>query len=199
MSNDLIVFTSNKNGINCTTSVQTAEMFDRRHGNIIRQIDLLLEEEILTDSLCESVEYKDAKGEMRPMYLLTDVGFAILTMSLKLDSEKDKSTRREILQRFGEYTIRLVSENRRLTDKKDKASLPKNKSLNPEIATREFGWILKSNEKGHYKRVLIKDHIELDLCYGEIAHYESIIDGYHDSINEIYIRIKEIIEEGMEA
>lgn len=65
---------SNKDGM---TSLEIAEVTGRSHKNVLRDIRNLLEQGINQLNF-ELIEYKDAKGEIRPMYHLTPKGCLIL-------------------------------------------------------------------------------------------------------------------------
>lgn len=63
-----------------TTSLIVAEAFEKEHKNVLRDIENLECSERFNQLNFEPVEYKDAKGEMRPAYRLTRDGFAFLAM-----------------------------------------------------------------------------------------------------------------------
>ena len=65
---------ANKAGM---TSLEIAEVTGRSHKNVLRDIRNLLEHGINQLNF-ELIEYKDAKGETRPMYYLTPKGCLIL-------------------------------------------------------------------------------------------------------------------------
>lgn len=65
---------ANKDGM---TSLEIAEVTERSHKNVLRDIRNLLEQGINQLNF-ELIEYKDAKGETRPMYYLTPKGCLIL-------------------------------------------------------------------------------------------------------------------------
>lgn len=65
---------ANKAGM---TSLEIAEVTGRSHKNVLRDIRNLLEQGINQLNF-ELIEYKDAKGETRPMYYLTPKGCLIL-------------------------------------------------------------------------------------------------------------------------
>lgn len=65
---------SNKDGM---TSLEIAEVTEREHKNVLRDIRNLLEQGVNQLNF-ELIEYKDAKGETRPMYHLTPKGCLIL-------------------------------------------------------------------------------------------------------------------------
>ena len=66
-----------------TTSLKVAEVFEKRHNNVIRDIENaisnLLKFEHVKKSFVKS-SYKDAKGEMRPMYYLNRDAFSFVVM-----------------------------------------------------------------------------------------------------------------------
>lgn len=65
-----------------TSSRNVAEVFGKRHDNVLRDIEELIAQ--LDDDFnalnFEAVEYKDKKGEKRREYLLTKDGFTLLAM-----------------------------------------------------------------------------------------------------------------------
>ena len=78
--NDLINAIELKDGKAVTTSLKIAEVFGKQHKNVIdaiRRLDIPSEFNQLN---FKPVEYTDAKGERRPMYLVTRDGFTLLAM-----------------------------------------------------------------------------------------------------------------------
>ena len=63
-----------------TTSLIVAQAFEKEHKNVLRDIENLECSALFNELNFEPVEYKDAKGEMRPAYRLTRDGFAFLAM-----------------------------------------------------------------------------------------------------------------------
>ena len=59
------------------SSLQIAELTGKRHANVMRDISNLLEQGV-NELNFELVEYRDAKGELRPCYQLTKTGCLIL-------------------------------------------------------------------------------------------------------------------------
>lgn len=55
-------------------------MFEKKHFHIIRDIESLECSKEFNESNFGLVEYRDAKGEMRPEYLITRDGFTLLVM-----------------------------------------------------------------------------------------------------------------------
>lgn len=70
------------NGHAYANSLDLAKQFNKQHKNVIRDIrDIIFESPNDFSGLnFEPVEYKDAKGEMRPMYQISRDGFSILAM-----------------------------------------------------------------------------------------------------------------------
>lgn len=79
---DLIRIGKTEDGQLVVTSRQVAEDFEKRHANVLRDIENL----ILTNSKLSSLNYfiessyTDTKGETRKEYLLTRDGFSLLVM-----------------------------------------------------------------------------------------------------------------------
>ena len=69
------------------TSLDIAEVTEKEHKNVLRDIRSLLEQGV--DQLnFELVEYVDKKGEKRPMYQLTKKGCLILPVVTMLFLER---------------------------------------------------------------------------------------------------------------
>jgi Rha family phage regulatory protein len=63
-----------------TTSLAVANAFEKNHRDVLRTIQALEVPDEFNQRNFALVDYKDAKGEMRPMYLMTRDGFTILAM-----------------------------------------------------------------------------------------------------------------------
>lgn len=63
-----------------TNSLQVAEVFGKRHDNVMQIIKALPKDNFNALNF-KAVNYKDAKGELRPCYNLTRDGFSLLVMS----------------------------------------------------------------------------------------------------------------------
>jgi Rha family phage regulatory protein len=64
-----------------TTSLKVAEHFEKRHDNVLRDIDNLLKTAPeLADLNFEVSEYKDSTGRKLPMYYIDEIGFTMLAM-----------------------------------------------------------------------------------------------------------------------
>ena len=76
MANDLIQFGESYK-VQGMTSLQIADVTGKNHAHVMRDIRNLLDQGV-NESNFGLVEYKDKKGEMRPMYELTPKGCLIL-------------------------------------------------------------------------------------------------------------------------
>ncbi len=63
-----------------TNSLQIAEVFEKRHDNVMQIIKALPKDNFNALNF-KAVNYKDTKGELRPCYNLTRDGFSLLVMS----------------------------------------------------------------------------------------------------------------------
>lgn len=68
------------NGRATTTSLKIAEVFGKRHADVIRAIESIETPDNFNERNFALVEYTDAKGEKRPAYQITRDGFALLAM-----------------------------------------------------------------------------------------------------------------------
>ncbi|MEC4682267.1 MAG: Rha family transcriptional regulator [Nitrospirota bacterium] len=104
-----------------TTSLAIASTFGKRHDNVLRDIQSLEVPEEFNRLNFEAVEYKDAKGEMRPMVLITRDGFTILAMGFTG-------------KRAMEFKIKYIEAFNRMEAKlrgKAQAALPPSGTLTP--------------------------------------------------------------------
>lgn len=62
------------------SSRKVAEVFEKEHKHVMRDIKALDCDTEFNQSNFGLVEYRDAKGEMRPEYLMTRDGFTLLAM-----------------------------------------------------------------------------------------------------------------------
>lgn len=93
--NDLIQF-GESHKVQGMTSLQIAEVTGKNHAHVMRDIRNLLEQGV-NESNFGLVDYKDKKGEMRPMYELTPKGCLILA------SGYDPVLREKIVDKLEEY------------------------------------------------------------------------------------------------
>ena len=79
MTNELGIYTSENNRL-VVSSRKVAEVFEKQHKHVMERIRKLDCEEEFNETNLRPVEYRDAKGEMRPEYLITRDGFTFLAM-----------------------------------------------------------------------------------------------------------------------
>ena len=106
--NDVIQF-GDSHKIQGMTSVEIAEVTGKQHAHIMRDIRNLLERGV-NESNFGLVEYKDKKGETRPMYQLTPKGCLILA------SGYDPVLREKIVNKLEEYQQKERAEMLQLPD-----------------------------------------------------------------------------------
>ena len=63
-----------------TTSLKVAEVFAKQHKDVLRKLESLECSSDFNERNFTLVEYKDAKGENRPMYEMSKDGFIFLVM-----------------------------------------------------------------------------------------------------------------------
>ena len=95
MANDLIQF-GETHKVQGMTSLQIAEVTGKMHKHVLRDIRNLLDSGV-NETNFGMVEYKDKKGEVRPMYELTPKGCLILA------SGYDPILREKIVNKLEEY------------------------------------------------------------------------------------------------
>ncbi|EAL4168196.1 TPA: Rha family transcriptional regulator [Campylobacter jejuni] len=87
-----------------TTSLAIANVFEKRHDNIIAQIKALPQDEFNALNF-KAVNYKDKKGEIRPCYNLTRDAFSLLVMGFT--GEKAYKWKIAFIEAFNEMEKRL--------------------------------------------------------------------------------------------
>lgn len=90
-----------------TTSLIVAQAFEKEHFNVLRDIEKLECSEKFNALNFEAVEYKDAKGEMRPAYRLTRDGFAFLAMGFT--GKKAAAWKEKFLEAFNAMEAALLA------------------------------------------------------------------------------------------
>lgn len=101
-----VEFVVNDNEI-FTNSLQVAEVFEKRHDNVIAQIRALPNDEFNALNF-KAVKYTDKKGELRPCYNLTQDGFSLLVMGFT--GEKAYKFKVAYINAFNEMKKALKSE-----------------------------------------------------------------------------------------
>lgn len=89
------------------TSLQVAEAFGKEHFQVMRDIRNLLESDDFSQSNFVLVHYMDAKGEERPMYVMSRDGFVLLGMGFT--GAKARAMKISYIVRFNEMEEQLRS------------------------------------------------------------------------------------------
>ena len=80
MSNELVIL---KNNRSLTTSLIVAEVFEKRHDNVLQSIKEMSCTPEFSQLNFQEAYYLDAQGKERIMYNLTRDGFSFLAMGFK--------------------------------------------------------------------------------------------------------------------
>lgn len=94
-----------RDGKAVTTSRKIAEVFSKRHGDVLRDIRELGCSEGFNQRNFAPVNYLDAKGEARPEFLITKDGFTILAMGYT--GEKAMAFKEMYIARFNQMEEQL--------------------------------------------------------------------------------------------
>ena len=113
-----------------TTSLTVANAFEKEHKNVLQSILNLECSKQFNELNFQPVEYKDAKGEMRPAYRLTRDGFAFLAMGFT--GKKAALWKEKFLEAFNSMEAALLArqpeEPRPIPEEEAKAVSPKERS-----------------------------------------------------------------------
>lgn len=158
-------------------SLQVAEVFEKRHSDILRAIDALPQDEFTKRNFALS-EYTDSTGRKLPMYKMTRDGFSMLVMGFtgekaygwKIDfikafnmMEAELRSKFAIPQDFGEalrLAADLADENRQLAFERDEAVKTKAwiSSKREASAVGKLGAVKKENIKLKGRLDLLETH-----------------------------------------
>lgn len=111
-----------------TTSLAIANTFGKRHDNVLRDILNLDIPDEFNRLNFEAVEYTDAKGEKRPMYLITRDGFTILAMGFT--GKRAMEFKIKYIEAFN----RMEEELRR---RKEPPAIPQDPFITPTLNLKE--------------------------------------------------------------
>ena len=116
MNIEITVKELNGRHIPAVTSQQVAAAFGKEHKNVMRDIREIMDKcsESFNALNFELVTYKDAKGEERPMYLLTKDGLMMVTMGYT--TPEAMRVKEAYIARFNEMEERLRSASPAIPD-----------------------------------------------------------------------------------
>lgn len=189
MSKSLTIsFSPNVQGFNCITSNSVAELFGRKHGDVLKSVASLRAEEGEVGELFSPTSYVDSWNRKQQRYLLTESGFVLLLKSFNLRSKEDKELRKTILLRFQEKLQQQLARTLKL--ELAAAHKADNKG--------KWGYIEVMNEETGFPeavKVLREGHTVIELLRGGILHKRNIIFGIEKGIRKSEERIAEILAE----
>ncbi|WP_300709708.1 Rha family transcriptional regulator [uncultured Desulfovibrio sp.] len=116
MNIEITVKELNGRHIPAVTSQQVAAAFGKEHKNVMRDIREIMDKcsESFNALNFELVTYKDAKGEERPMYLLTKDGLMMVTMGYT--TSEAMRVKEAYIARFNEMEERLRGDSPAIPD-----------------------------------------------------------------------------------
>lgn len=169
-----------------TTSLIIANVFEKRHDNIIAQIKALPQDEFNALNF-KAVEYKDKKGELRPCYNLTSDGFSLLVMGFT--GEKAYKWKIEFIKAFNEMEKRLKNLE---IEKHEKLAFHQSLGYKSQLEQQKTNF---NNEIKALKYDLIQTKEELNLCKGALE----VLKRRKDFGNEENLRLlqKELAKYGL--
>lgn len=104
--NNLITVGDTKNSKETMTSIQIAELSDRNHKDVMRSIrEMEPAWEKINGRSFTLVEYKDAKGEMRPMYELTKTECLYIATKFNDEARAKLVLRWEELEKQSQFKV----------------------------------------------------------------------------------------------
>ena len=109
------------------SSLEIAEMMNKQHAHVMRDIRLLIEQGAINESNFGFVDYKDAKGEMRAMCLLDFDGTMILITGY------DAKRRSIVIKRWRELETGIATPTYQIPKDKPKTLLPIDKEFRAAV------------------------------------------------------------------
>lgn len=96
----LLDIVSERKGVPITTSRKIAQVFQKEHKNVLRDIENLECSKEFNQLNFELVSYKDKKGEKRPEYIIKKDGFVFLVMGYR--GRKAAAFKEAYIKRFND-------------------------------------------------------------------------------------------------
>lgn len=98
--------TVNKEEVTVVTSLDVAETFGKRHGDVLRDIENLEVSEEFNQRNFALIDYLDSRNRKQPMYLITRDGFTILAMGY--NGEKAMKFKEGYIKQFNAMEKALI-------------------------------------------------------------------------------------------
>lgn len=105
-----------------TTSLIIAQAFEKNHYDVLKAISNLECSPEFNERNFAAVEYKDAKGEMRPAYRLTRDGFAFLAMGFT--GKKAAAWKEKFLEAFNAMETELLKRQVQEVETQEPENIP---------------------------------------------------------------------------
>lgn len=148
MNNNSFQLVIEQQGKAVTDSLMVAEVFGKRHANVLRDIKSLECSDEFNELNFELIDYTDVKGELRPKYYMTQDGFTFLVMGYK--GKEAASFKENYIKEFNRMRDELALRS------------PANDYLNMSDEDRAIAYFMKVKaEKAQY----------LILVYGLSSYY----------------------------
>ncbi|HDZ4294063.1 TPA: Rha family transcriptional regulator [Campylobacter jejuni] len=169
-----------------TTSLIIANVFEKRHDNIIAQIKALPQDDF-THLNFKVSSYKDSTGRTLPCYNLTRDGFSLLVMGFT--GEKAYKWKIEFIKAFNEMEKRLKNLE---IEKHEKLAFHQSLGYKSQLEQQKTNF---NNEIKALKYDLIQTKEELDACKGALE----VLKRRKDFGNEENLRLlqKELAKYGL--
>lgn len=169
-----------------TTSLIIANVFEKRHDNIIAQIKALPQDDF-THLNFKVSSYKDSTGRTLPCYNLTRDGFSLLVMGFT--GEKAYKWKIEFIKAFNEMEKRLKNLE---IEKHEKLAFHQSLGYKSQLEQQKTNF---NNEIKALKYDLIQTKEELNLCKGALE----VLKRRKDFGNEENLRLlqKELAKYGL--
>ncbi|CUU71839.1 Rha family transcriptional regulator [Campylobacter hyointestinalis] len=169
-----------------TDTLKIAEVFEKRHTDVLRTIDNLPNDEFKSSNF-KYDSYFDKKGEARPMYRLTRDGFSLLVMGFT--GQKAYKWKIEFIKAFNEMekTIKKQNEIIKLKSYEEKTKLKQQKTAN--FYEKRIAELLDECANKHKKAVDLAASLVLaDEKQREIN--AEILNDFMDFQSKIYAKLK---------
>ena len=182
-----------------TTSLVIAQAFEKEHKDVLKAISNLECSPEFNERNFAPVEYKDAKGEMRPAYRLTRDGFAFLAMGFT--GKKAAAWKETFLEAFNAMEKALLAklggEETVAIPQDEKPSLPEELRSSPFFSSRKK--IGKNSLEALNGLLRLEALIQQDtlengterLC--QRMHIENIAELPKSKFNEAIVHIFEVL------
>ena len=157
--NELVNAVELKDGKAVTTSLKIAQVFGKRHKNVLKAIRELECPKEFSGLNFEPAEYTDAQGKHQPMFFVTRDGFTLLAMGF---------TGKAAMQ-FKIAYIEAFNAMERTIKESSSSGLPSPEVLMATLCTEMERRIKAESERDEYRRNLQRIALASGLDFGAIS------------------------------